>query len=314
MISNRNRSSNNYSKLLCYVGGLIAVSAWGGSFISTKVLLVSGLNAVEIYLYRFLIAYILTLICCPKPFFCHSWQDEFRMLLCGLCGGSIYFISENTSVNYTLVTNVSLITSTSPLITMFLLGIFYKSQRPGRSLIIGSTVSFLGVACVIFNSSFVVKLNPLGDLLALLSAICWSLYTIVLRPLSATYSTWFVSRKTFFYGLLTALPFLIFEPGIASWSILKQPEVWGNLLFLGMIASMAAYLLWGLIVNRLGPVTSSNFLYIIPLVTLILSVTLLHENISWIGYVGCLLIISGLMLSDILERKKIKSDNDSKRC
>lgn len=254
MVKNRNREDKQNSTILYYLGGLIAVCAWGGSFISTKVLLVNGLNAVEIYLYRFLIAYCLTLICCPRPFMCRSWRDEIRMMICGVCGGSVYFIAENTAVNYTLVSNVSLITSTSPLITMLLLGLLYKGERPSRALVIGSAVSFLGVACVIFNSSFMIKLNPLGDLLALLSAVTWSLYTLVLRPLSATYSTWFVTRKTFFYGLLTALPFLAFEPGIAPWTTLLKTEVWGNLLFLGMFASMAAYLLWSVIVKRLGPV------------------------------------------------------------
>lgn len=307
MVSTRIRGGRESSKLLSYLAGLIAVSAWGASFISTKVLLNNGLNAVEIYLYRCLLAYLLIFLFCPRPLFSHTLSDELKLLLCGICGGSVYFISENTSVMYTLVGNVSLITSTSPIITVLLLGALYKNERPSRGILIGSLVAFIGVACVIFNSSFVIKLNPLGDLLALLSAFCWAVYTILLRPLNATYSAWFITRKTFFYGFVTALPFLVFEPSLAPVATLQRPEVWGNLLFLGLFASMAAYMLWSLIVKRLGTVTASNFMYLQPIVTLILSVTILHECVTWIGYLGCSLIIIGLVLSDRLP-KLLKRD------
>ncbi len=134
-----------------------------------------------------------------------------------------------------MVSNVSLIVATAPLLTAIIIGVMYKSERPTKGFMTGSAIAFLGVACVIFNSSFVVKLKPFGDMLALLSSVCWAVYSIVLRPLSATYSVWFVTRKTFFYGLVTSLPFLALEPQLASLEQLMQPAVWGNLLFLGLL-------------------------------------------------------------------------------
>ena len=306
MVAIRNSETHESSKLLFYLAGLIAVSAWGASFISTKVLLNNGLNSVEIYIYRFVLAYLLVFIVCPKPLFCHCWADEFKFMLCGLCGGSIYFIAENTAVMYTLVGNVSLITSMSPIFTALLLGLFYKNEKVNKGMITGSVVAFLGVACVIFNSSVVIKMNPLGDLLALLATVSWAVYTILLRPLNATYSVWFVSRKTFFYGVLTAIPFLAFETHSAPFSTLLIPEVWGNLLFLGLFCSAAAYLLWALIVKNLGTITASNFMYLQPVVTLILSALILSEHVTWIGYMGCALILIGLMASDYLGRKWTK--------
>lgn len=302
MVSGKNTETG---KLLIYAGALVAVVAWGMSFISTKVLLNNGISAVEIYIYRFILAYLLTFLVCPKPFFAHSLADEFKFILCGICGGSVYFIAENTSVMYTLVSNVSLIVATSPLITALLLGLFYRNERPTRGLIIGSAVAMIGVAFVIFNSSFVIKLNPLGDLLALLSAVCWAVYTILLRPLNATYSSWFVTRKTFFYGVITALPFLLFEKSHAPLSVLEFPEVWGNLLFLGLVASMISYLLWSVAIKKMGAMTASNLLYLSPIVTLVLSATVLGEKVSWIGYTGCALILVGLWLSEQLDRKRL---------
>ncbi len=291
------------SKLAFHVGAFLAVTAWGVAFINTKILLQHGLTAVEIYIYRFFIAYLCVLILCPKPLRSHSWSDEFKFLLCGLCGNSIYFIAENTAVKYTLVTNVSLIVTLSPIITALIIGLIYRSQCPGRGFMTGSLVAFMGVACVIFNSSFVMKINPLGDLLALLAAICFSVYSILLKPLNAEYNVWFITRKTFLYGLVTGLPFLAVEPAITPWSVLTEPAVMGNLVFLGVVPSMAAYVLWAQSVKRLGIISSNNYLYISPIMTLIASYIVLHEKISAVGYIGCAMILAGVILSEKLAAK-----------
>lgn len=306
MASTKNTSTRGASSPIFYVGALFAVTAWGESFISTRVLLDNGLNAVEIYIYRFILAYLLTLLVCPKPFMSHSWGDEFKFMICGICGGSVYFIAENTALLYTLASNVSLLVAIAPLITALLLGLFYKNDRPTKGVLIGSAIAFAGVGCVVFNSSFVVKLNPLGDLLGLLAAVCWAVYTIVLRPLNATYSSWFVTRKTFFYGVVTALPFLALEPSLAPMTTLLRPTVAFNLLFLGLVASMASYWLWAISVKRLGTMTASNFLYLSPIVTLVLSAIVLDERVSFIGYLGCALILIGLIFSERFDRFKLR--------
>lgn len=281
-----------------HLGAFLTVSAWGVSFVSTKVLLENGLNPVEIYVYRFLLAYLLLLLFNHRRLFANNARDEVLFAACGLCGGSIYFIAENTALEYTLVSNVSLITTLAPLITTLGIGALYRSERPTRGVVIGSMVAFVGVGCVIFNSSFVVKMNPLGDLLALLAAVCFAVYSIVLRKLNALYSVMFISRKTFFYGIITALPFLAFEPEMSDPRVLLRPEVMGNMLFLGLFASMIAYVIWAQSIKRLGAVRASNYLYVQPIVTLIASFLILNENISLVGYIGCGLILVGLWLSD----------------
>ena len=292
------------SSLIYHIGALIAVTAWGIAFINTKVLLNYGLNAVEIYVYRFIIAYLCVFAVCPKPFLSHSWSDELKFFLCGICGSSVYFIAENTALNYTLVTNVSLIVTTAPILTALLVGAMYRSERPSRGFMIGSLIAFIGVACVIFNSSFVVTVNPLGDLLALLAAVCWAVYSILLRPLNAVYGVWFITRKTFFYGILTSIPFMVIEPSHADWSAMLQPAVIGNLCFLAVVCSVVAYVLWANAIKRIGVVKSGNYLYVSPIVTLIASALYLHEPVSIIGLTGCALIMAGVILSEKLSRNR----------
>ena len=298
-------SGKNSSLILYHIGALLIVVAWGVSFVSTRILLDNGLHPIEIYIYRFFLAYFFMLLIAHKKFRSNSWRDEGLFMVCGLCGGSIYYISENVALEYTLVSNVSLITSLSPLITAILLGILYKSERPSKGLYIGSGIAIIGVACVIFNSSFMLDIKPLGDMLALLSALTWSIYSLVLRKLNVQYDALFITRKTFFSGVVTALPFLAIEPDISSPALLLDPVIAGNILFLALFASLLAFLLWTMVVGKLGPVTASNYIYFQPVVTLIFSAIILSEKLSVVGITGCVLILTGVWLSDWLSRREL---------
>ncbi|MDE7397835.1 MAG: DMT family transporter, partial [Muribaculum sp.] len=285
---------------------------WGVSFVSSKVLLDNGMTPVEVYVYRFVIAYILVLCISHKRFLSYTWRDEALFAACGLCAGSVYFIAENTALQYTLVSNVSLLTSTSPLIVVLLMALLYKNERPNRGVIIGSIVAFIGVACVIFNSSFNLEVRPLGDFLSLSASISWAIYTLILRRLNIIYDAWFITRKTFFWGVLTALPFMMFEPeSISINQVLANPVMLGNLTFLALGASVLGYLFWALSVKSLGAVKSNNYLYFQSVVTLVVSAVWLGERVSAIGYTGCGLIMAGLYLSDYLGRRYSMRNQDA---
>ena len=293
----------NQSKALWYhLGALLTVTAWGVSFVSTKVLLEHGINPTEVYVVRTLLAYLLVLCVCHKRIFSNSLRDELLFVSCGLCAGSLYFIAENTALEYTLVSNVSLIVTLSPLITTLLVGAIYKNERPGNGVLMGSLIAFLGVGCVIFNSSFVLDVKPLGDLLSLSAAVCWSVYSLVLRKLSAFYTVMFISRKTFFYGMVTAIPFLIAIPEHTPLDVYLQFDVWSNFLFLGVFCSMIAFIIWAFTIKGLGAIKANNYLYIQPIITLIASALLLGEKVSIVGYVGCSLILLGVWISDRMSR------------
>lgn len=301
-------STKRHSIILAHIGALLCIIMWGTSFVSTKVLLNYGMQPVEIYIYRFILAYLVVMLIGTKRLLSNNWRDEGLLALCGVLSGSIYFLAENFALEYTLVTNVSLLTSLSPLITALLIGIWYRNERPGSGMIIGSIVAFVGVGCVIFNSSFNVQVNPLGDLLSLSAAVSFSFYSIILNKLNAVYDVWFITRKTFFYGILTALPFLAIEhPALSLHQVFTMPGVYGNIIFLGIGASMLGFVLWASTVKSMGAVKANNYLYVQPIITLVVSAILLGEHVSVIGCTGCALILVGLWLGDRLTlRQKMK--------
>ncbi|MDO5395136.1 MAG: DMT family transporter [Bacteroidales bacterium] len=290
---------------IVHLAALVCVSMWGMSFVSSKVLLDAGMGTVEIYIYRFLLAWLLILAISHKRFRSHSWRDEGMFAMCGICAGSIYFIVENTALQYTLTTNVSLLTSLSPLFTVFLAGLLYRNERADWRVYLGSLIAFSGVACVIFNSASQLEINPLGDILSIGAAVSWAIYSLILKRLNANYDVWYVTRKTFFYGVVTALPFMFLLPDNLHNPLpyLESFDVILNLLFLGLGASMVAYLLWAYSVKHLGAVKAGNYMYFQAPVTMIASYFILGDQITFLGVLGCALIIAGLWFGDWLTRR-----------
>lgn len=289
---------------LVHLGAIVCVSIWGLSFVSTKVLLDNDMGTVEVYVYRFVIAYLCMLVVSHKQLFSHTWRDEGLFVVCAITSGTLYFIAENTALEHTLVTNVSLLTSMSPLLTALLAGILYKDERPGRGLLIGSMIAFVGVAMVIFNANASLEIRPYGDMLALGAALCWAIYSLILRKLSANYDVYFITRKTFFYGVITAIPFMFMEPTIHNpIQLLCKQAVLVNVLFLGFGASLISFLLWSVTVKNLGAVKANDYMYFQSIITMIASYFILGEAITAIGILGCLTIIGGLWLGAWLTRR-----------
>lgn len=270
------------------------VTVWGITYISTKILLQNGLTPTQIMFLRFLMAYLAIWFVAPKKVRSDSWRDEGVFLLLGIFGGSLYFQTENMALGLTLASNVALIICTAPLWTALLSRLFVRGERIHRGLIVGSLVAFVGIALVIFNGHFILQLSPSGDLLCMLSALSWAIYTILLRGVNGRYSTLFITRKVFFYGLLTLLPLFFFVPPQIDPALFLRPVVTGNLLFLGLVASLLGYIAWNAVVKKLGGVRANNYIYASPLVTLLASAIILHEQITPMAALGALLTIGGV--------------------
>ena len=276
---------------------LFTVIVWGTTYVSTKVLIEHGLSPAEIMMLRFILAYVCIWFLSPKKLFCRSWRDEGIMILLGMTGGSLYFIVENTALGITLASNVSLILCTAPLLSALLLRLFNKNEKLRSNLVYGAVLAMLGVAFVVFNGHFILKLNPLGDFLALMASLMWAFYSLLLKKVDSRYPTVLITRKVFFYGMLTILPYFIFRPMTMTLQMLAEPVIWMNLLFLALVASLVCFILWNVAVKNIGPITATNYLYIQPVVTLITAAIAIHETITFLAIIGCVLIIGGVYVA-----------------
>lgn len=283
--------------LLFHLLTAVTVIIWGTTFVSTKVLLHHGLGPIEIMFYRFILAYVCLFLFSHKRIWANNWKDEGLLILSGLTGGTFYFIAENTALGITQASNVALLVCTTPIFTALLAHWIYKEPLR-KNMLFGSLIALIGVGLVVFSGSIILQINPLGDFLSIVAALMWAFYCLVLKPLGGRYSTAFITRKVFFYSIVSLIIYFCFDPLIVKMDILLYPTVCLNLLFLGVVASMLCFIIWNAAVKVLGPSQTANYIYVQPMSTLVLSSIILSEVITTTSLVGALCIIGGVYLAE----------------
>lgn len=187
----------NREKLTGSLFALFTITVWGSTFISSKKLLITYTPS-QIMLVRFLLAYCALWLLRPRKL-ALTGKQELRFLLLGLFGCSIYFYTENTALTYTLASNVSIIVAAAPIFTA-VLAHFAGEERFRRQTLWGFLIAFTGVVLVVCNGTFILKLNPRGDLLALGAAACWACYSVLMRKAGQDLDPILVTRRTLFWG------------------------------------------------------------------------------------------------------------------
>lgn len=305
------------NKFLGHLVAFLTVAVWGSTFVFTKLLLLSGLSAAQIFTLRFIIAYVLLMLFSltrkNHRWLADTWKDELLMVGLGLTGGSMYFLTENEAMNYTTTTNTSLIVCLCPLFATALIGAVYKSERLRPSQMLGTVLAAIGVIVVVLNGHFVLHLSPLGDSLAFAACLCWAFYSLLMISANRRYDVVFTTRKVFFYGLLSMIPYYLLSPeGILTLpAFFSQAfsngsemglSIVANLLFLGCIASMVCFVAWNWALKTIGAVTATNYVYINPVTTIVFAWLILNERITIFFLIGTALILIGMYLAD---RKKV---------
>lgn len=288
-------------RLLPHLVAFLVVAIWGTTFVCTKLLLLGGLTPAQIFILRFIIAYLLLLgysLVRGIRWLSNCWQDELLMVALGVTGGSLYFLTENSAMNYTTTTNTSIIVSLCPLFASAIIGLFFRSQRLNRLQTVGTLMAAAGVVVVVMNGHFVLHLSPFGDALAFAACLCWAFYSLLMIPANIRYDTVFVTRKVFFYGLVSMIPYLIVHPELNVHLLLDQPVLMWNLLFLGCVASMLCFLAWNWALKQLGAVIATNYVYLNPVTTIVFAWCILDEQITSWFILGTLLILFGMYLVD----------------
>jgi drug/metabolite transporter (DMT)-like permease len=294
-----------------HLAAFFTIFVWGTTYISTKVLLLS-FAPIEIMFFRLVLAVLALSIVSPPKFQRNDadhapLRGEWKTMLAGFFGVTLYFMLQNIALTHTLAANVSVLISIAPLLIALVSRVLLRDQLMS-GFFIGFITAMAGIILITYNGSFVLKLNPLGDILSLLAALAWAFYSVLIKVINAPQSEVLnLTRKIFSYGFLFLIPALpLFDFHLGWESFVSAPNLL-NLLFLGVVASAVCFATWNYAVQELGPVTTSIYIYLGPVITIITSALVLRETITPIAGIGMALILTGMVLS---ERRKAAQPGD----
>ena len=270
---------------------LVTVVVWAVTFVSTKVLLVH-LAPIEILFFRFVIGFVALALLRPRILHVRGFKEERWFMLAGATGVTVYYLLENIALTFTTASIVGVVVAAAPLFTGVASAVVLK-ERLRAPFFVGFAVAMAGVCLVSFAggaSGGLVAEGGLGQAgligvaLALAAAGTWAVYSIVTKKLSTFgYDSILVMRRTFAWGLAF---------------MLAAPEMWGNLVFLGLGASALCFVTWNMAVKELGPVKTSLYIYLVPALTVLASAAVLGDPLTPPVVAGVLLTIAGLFLSE----------------
>ena len=307
-------------KFLGYILAATTILFWGITFVSTKYLL-ADFSSAEILFFRVILAFVGLWIIHPKTEKIQM-RDNILFALAALTGIIFYQLMENIAIHFTNASNVSVIVSICPLFTAIISQIFLKERHLTFWFILGFFISITGVTLVCLNGSTRLQFNPKGDVLALLSAISWGFYSMIISIINKRkYDPICSTRRIFFFAVLFMA--VIAAVGIfinanagdmPSSSVLQAFSFeidssvnaarfskllnWVNLLFLGVVASGLCFVAWNKACQIIGTVKISCGLYLISVVTIVFAFFVLGERITPLGAAGAIITIAGLFISE----------------
>lgn len=200
-------------------------------------------------------------------------------------------------MDYSKASNVSVIIATAPLFTALLAG-FLKIEKLSFTFLICFVLCMSGIVLLSYEEEGF-SFNPLGDGFALLSALGWAAYSLlILKIMQKTNALILVTRRIIFYGILGILPsffFLEFSPNLKSLLDLKTAL---NLIFLSLFASGICFILWNQATLLIGAVKTNIYVYLTPIIAIITSFFILGEKLSTLALFGVLLTLFGVILAE----------------
>jgi drug/metabolite transporter (DMT)-like permease len=210
------------------------------------------------------------------------------LILSGLTGIALFNLSLYSSLAYiTPATSSLVITASAPItyVIALALGMDRLRWRPA----LGSAVALLGVYLLL--SPHLGLRSWVGIFLALVSAVSWSTYTIVVRRLSGDYSPEELLAWSMIMGTLLLTPTLLFThlSMLNLWSLI-------SIIYIALVPGVAGYMLWNMGVRRIGASLTSMLLPISPLVASALSVLFLGEALGTDQLIGGALVVIGTLL------------------
>ncbi len=225
-------------------------------------------------------------------------KDQKWFLLMALFEPFFYFLGEAYGLTMVTATVGAVIIATIPLFVPFASFLLFRERLTLMNRI-GLVISFAGVLMVILSKSQGISAEPKGLLLMFVAVFSAVGYTMLVKKLADDYNPITITAYQSLYGLLMFIPlFLILELPVLDIGSASNRSLLA-VLYLGVFGSGICFILLTIGIRELGAAKANVFGNLIPVVTAILSYFLLKESMPVMKILGILVVIGGLLMSQI---------------
>ncbi len=298
-------------KVIGYLCALCATIIWSGNFVVARGLM-DSIPPVALAYWRWLVAILVFIPFAIKPTL-KDWQVIRSHLpylaICALLGVTAFNTLIYIASHSTTAINLSLIAITFPIFVIILARLFLSEALSLRKTL-GIVLVILGVVLLV-SKGHIANLMQLtlvkGDGWMLLASICFAGYSILVKHKPQTLSGWSFQFITFVLGLIFLLPFYLWETQHSTFSITEiSLSGLGAILYIGILASLIAFIVWGKAIELIGPTQSSVTYYTLPVFSGLAAYLFLDEQITAMHFISMSLIITGVLVAALNSKRSTK--------
>ncbi|MCY8405720.1 DMT family transporter [Bacillus sonorensis] len=273
---------------------ILASSIWGGMYVVVKVV-VAVIPPLELVWMRYLLALVALVIIglVTKQ----SWRikgQHFGILIAiAIIGYVISIVTQETGTMLSTAQMGAIITSTTPAFMVVFASLILKERLSIKkmiSVILATTgvITIVGIDDIDMSST-------LGGISLIIAALTWALMSVLIKRLPGGYSQIVVTTYATLIAVVVLTPFVIPKLPQIKFNELINPTIWGGLIYLGVISTAIAFLLWNRGLQMLNASSGGVFFFFQPVVGTLLGWLILGEVISITFWIGSVLILFGVL-------------------
>jgi len=281
---------------------VLATLFWAGNFIVGKAAFVEDIPPMSLVFFRWSLVWLILLPFTYKEIIKHKeviLKNLPLLFFLALTSVGLFNSFTYLALVHTQVINASLFNTAIPAMIILLCFIF-KIEKTNRFQIMGLILSVLGILSIITKLDFNILLSlnfNKGDIIMIGGVITWGLYSSFLKKKKFTLPLLTLVHILCTFGLLFILPQFLFE--ISQGKIIKfDINLSYILIYLALFPSIGSYYCWAGAVSIIGANRAGIFLSLIPLFSTILAIFFFNENFYFFHFIGSVLIVLGLILSN----------------
>ncbi|OIJ13609.1 EamA family transporter [Anaerobacillus alkalilacustris] len=280
---------------------ILATMIWGGNFVIGRAI-VDELPPLTLAFWRWVVAafvfipFVWKEIVDKKEILLENLKFLFLMALTGVAGfNTLLYVG----LHYTTSINASLVNTTAPLM-IATLSYFLLKEKLKKNQLLGIILSFTGVMVIFSQGSLEVLLTlsfNIGDVIVIIAVILWALYSITIKYHSNRLPPLSSFAVSLVIGIFILFPFFLWENVIVTKETVWNIKSFGTISYVGLLASIVAFLAWNSAVSQIGPGKAGIFLPLIPVFTTVFAIIFLGEVLVWFQVLGGFMAVLGIYLA-----------------